>query len=509
MPSAEAFPLLVTLTAGAGLAAVLSIRLTAQLRLPPPAIFLVVAAVAVRVVPGLPVLSPETVERVVSLALVVILFDAGNGMGMSRVRPLVGPIALAGVLGTVLVVAAGTVFVHLLAGLTWYLCVLVATAIAPTDPAVVFSVLGRWRISGPASTVIEGESGLNDPVGIALMVGLIGAHALSWHAFGVVGAQFAWQLLVGLAAGLVGGRALRWFTRRVAVASAALAPLQTVAGVLILYGLVTLVHGSGFLAVFVVGIVLGGEAVPFREEIEGFHATLASLGEIVAFLVLGLTVNLAEVLRPDVWVPGLLLSVALAGLIRPAVIASCLSRVRLDRADRLFVLFTGLKGAVPILLATLLVVGHVADAARLDGIVVVVVVFSVVVQASLVPTLARRLRMPMRPIAVQPWAIRVQLRHEPTGVCQLTVEPGSPAEHRTLAGLAALAGGAWVSLVVRDGRAISLRQETVLDSGDELLVLADPAQCDRLAALVGRTAGPGPTPGPPRDGGAGAGLVDP
>lgn len=491
MTGTETFALLVTLVAAVGLAAVLSTRLTELVRLPPAAMFLVAAAVAIRLVPALPAPSPETVERVVSLALVAILFNAGNGMGAARVRAALGPIALSGVLGTLLVVVSGALVVHVLTGLTWYLSSLVAAAVAPTDPAVVFAVLGRWRIGGRASTILEGESGVNDPVGIALMVGLIGAGGLGWHALGAVGARFAAQLLVGLGVGVLGGRTLLWFVRRVAVTSASLAPLRTGASVLILYGLATVAHGSGFLAVFVAGIVLGGEPAPYREEVEQFHATVASLAEIVAFVVLGLTVDLPEIVRPGVWIPGLALGVLMAVLIRPTVIGLCLLGARLDRNDRAFVLATGLKGAVPILLATLLVVGHVAHARRLYDLVVVVVVFSVVVQASLVPTVARWLRMPLFPVVARPWGIGVRLGHEPTGVCQLTVAQGSPAVHRTLGEVTALAGGAWINLVVRDGRALPLRAETVLASGDVLLVLAAPAERARITALITGPPAPG------------------
>jgi cell volume regulation protein A len=478
----EPFALLVLVAAGVGLFAVMSNRLTDRVAIPSPALFLVGAAVAVKVIPALHAPQTRTVERVVTVALLCILFDGGMHIGWSRFRSAAAPIAVVGVVGTFLTVAAGTVLVHVAFGLAWYVSLLVATAVAPTDPAVVFSVLGRREVSGPSGTILEGESGANDPVGIALMASLIAAGGLSGDEFAYVGGDFLLQMGVGLAVGVIGGRALLWFIRRVPLPSEGLYPLRTLASALVLYGIATLAHGSGFLAVFVAGIVLGDERAPYKADIERFHAALASLAEIVAFLVLGLTVDLAEIARADVWVPGLVLGAALAFVIRPVLVGLCLIPARLKRSQRDFVLFAGLKGAVPLLLGSLLLATHVPDAKRLYGIIVVVVVFSVVVQGSLVPTVARLLRVPMHTVEPEPWALGVRLRDEPEGVHRLTIQPGSAADGCTIEDLADFPGHAWISLVVRDGQAMPVRGGTELLAGDELLILADPDTHEEVAA---------------------------
>jgi cell volume regulation protein A len=396
------------------------------------------------------------VERVVTVALACILFDGGLHIGWSRFRSAAGPIVVAGVLGTVLTVAAGAVLMHLAFGLAWYVSVLVATAVAPTDPAVVFSVLGQREVSGRAGTILEGESGANDPVGIALMASLIGAGTLSAGAFAAVGGQFLLQMGVGAVIGVAGGRALLWFMRQVPLPSEGLYPLRTLACALLLFGIATLARGSGFLAVFAAGIVLGDGRAPYKREIERFHSALASLAEIVAFVALGLTINLDVIARADVWIPGLILGAALAFVIRPVLVGLCLIPARLPGGERNFVLFAGLKGAVPILLGIFLVMAHVPGAERLYGIVAVVVVFSVVVQGSLVPAAARLLRVQMRAVEPEPWALGVRLRDEPTGVQQVTIRPGSAADGATVDDLAGLPGDAWVSFVVRDGQLVPI-----------------------------------------------------
>ena len=369
-------------------------------------------------------------------------------------------------------------------GLAWYVALLVATAVSPTDPAVAFSVLGRQEIAGCSGTILEGESGANDPVGIALMAGLLAAGGLSGAAFGSIAVDFALQMAIGVAAGVAGGIALLAFMRRISLPSEALYPLRTLASVLLLYGATTLLHGSGFLAVFVAGIVIGQRRAPYQREIERFHAALAGLAEIVAFVGLGLTIDLTVLARTDVWLPGLILGIALAIIIRPLVVGLCLLPAQLERGERAFVMFAGLKGAVPILLGLLLLTADVPDTERLYGIVVIVVIFSVVVQGSLVPTVARRLGVPMQPISPEPWTLAVRLQTEPDTAYQVAIAPGSVVDGRTVAELANLVGNVWISMVVRDGVLLPARGGTQLRAGDLVTLLIDEDSSHEVAMFT-------------------------
>jgi cell volume regulation protein A len=438
-----------------------------------------VAAVAAAALPGLVAPPERIVERIVTLALLCILFDGGMHIGWRRFRGAAAPIVVVGVAGTFLATAAVAALAHFAFGFSWYVSLLLGTAIAPTDPAVVFSVLGRREIPGRSSTILEGESGANDPVGIALLVSLLAAGSLSGGALAQVAGEFLLQMGVGAALGVVGGRALLWFMRRVSLPSEGLYPLRTLACVLVLYGATTLAHGSGFLAVFVAGIVLGDERAPFKREVERFHSALASLAEIVAFVVLGLTVDLGHLTQTNVWVPGLVLGVSLAVVIRPVLVGLCLLPARLQRNEQAFVLFAGLKGAVPILLGSMLLAANIPGAQRLYGIVIVVVAFSVLVQGSLVPTVARALHLPMRIVEPQPWSLGVRLAEEPEGVLRLSVGAGSNADGQTVDEVADAAtdsgdaGKVWVNMLVRGGTLVSVRGDTRLKAGDEVLVSAD------------------------------------
>jgi len=489
MSDTYTFAWLLLVTAVVVVAAVLSNRLTKRLRLPAPVLMLAAAAVALQVFPNLHTPPEQLVDRLVTVALVFILFDGGMGIGWSKFRAAARPIAVVGIAGTFLTTVLVALFLHLVVGLEWYAALLVGTAVAPTDPAVVFSVLGQREVSGRSGTILEGESGANDPVGIALMASLLSAGSLSGGAFAQIAGEFALQMVVGAAVGVLGGKALLWFMRHVPLPGEGLYPLRTLACALALFGVATLAHGSGFLAVFIAGILIGDARAPYKREIEHFHSGLSSLSEIVAFVALGLTVDLGDLARPDVWVPGLALGVVLAAVIRPLIVGPLLVRSGLRNNEKAFLMFAGLKGAVPILLGSYILGEAVPGAHRLYGIVVVVVVFSVVVQGSLVPTVARVLRVPMREVEPEPWTLGVRLRDEPNGVHRLTVARGSAADGRRIADLSVLPEGAWVSFVVRNGKLVPVSAETVLQAADEALVLGDASFAPELRAVFEEAAG--------------------
>lgn len=450
-----------------GLAALLANRITQRLLIPAPALVLIGSAVAVAAVPGLDRPSQHAVDHVVTVALILVLFDGGMHIGWSRFSRALKPILTVGVGGTFLTAAGATAVAHWLIGLDWYSAVLVATAIAPTDPAVVFSVLGKREIEGNTGTILEGESGANDPVGIALMASLLSAGQLSGGATGQVLGEFALQMLVGAAIGIVGGRLITEFISRVTLPSPALHPVRTLACAFVLFGLAALLHGSGFLAVFVAGILIGDSELPYGREIEHVHSAAATLGEIVAFVALGLTVRLSELTHPGVWLAGLGLALVVTLLVRPALVGLCLVRSGLQRNERLFVVLAGLKGAVPILLGTFLFNADLPNAERLYGLVVIAVVFSVLIQGSTVPALARLLRIRMRTVELEPWTFGVRLQDEPAGRRELVV--GSDLAGRSVSELASSPFDLWISVLIRNGRLVPLTAETVVEKGDRLL----------------------------------------
>ncbi|MBA3718153.1 MAG: cation:proton antiporter [Actinobacteria bacterium] len=388
----------IALVVAAGfLLALAVIKLTERFPIPSPALFLLIGAL-ISFPEVYSHLSVKTAERIGVVALVLILFDGGMHVGWKRFRRAAFPIASLGVVGTFATAALVAVTAHYLFDFSWILAWILGAAVAPTDPAVMFSVLGNREVGGRSGTILEGESGANDPVGIALMIAILdyatSSHGSFWSGIG----NFALSMVVGLAVGAVGALLLMTLMRRISLPGEGLYPIRTLVFAFVIYGVATVAHGSGFLAVFVAGLLISDVRAPFKGEIENFHKSLAALSEIAVFAVLGLTLHLSSLGPTSVWLDGLLIALFLAFVIRPIVVGPLLLPVRLRLGERIFVMWGGLKGAVPILLGILVLLGGVNGASRVYGIIFVVVAFSVVVQGSTMPFLARRLGVPMRSV---------------------------------------------------------------------------------------------------------------
>jgi potassium/hydrogen antiporter len=303
---------------------------------------------------------------------------------------------------------------------------------------------------------------------------------------------FATQMAVGAVVGAAGGAALLAFMRRVPLPSEGLYSPRVLAGGLVIYGLAAVAHGSGFLAVLIAGILIGDEPAPYKREIERFHSSLASLAEVVAFVMLGLTVRLSDLAATNVWAVGLGIAALLAFVIRPVLLGLVSLPVRLSWGERVFFLWSGLKGAVPILLGTEIAGSGLAGAGRAYDIIFVIVGFSVTVQGGLVPALAHRLRIPLRTVEPEPWSLGVRFSEQPEGLHRYHVVPGSRADGSSIGALPC-GEDVWVSLVIRDGNLVTTGTDTILRAGDDVLLLSDP---DNAPAIEELFTAPRPAPPP-------------
>jgi cell volume regulation protein A len=224
--------------------------------------------------------------------------------------------------------------------------------------------------------------------------------------------------------------------------------------------------------VLIAGIVLGDARTPYKGEIERFHSSLASLAEITAFVLLGLTIHVDKLTAGNAWVIGLVLAVLLTFVVRPLATLPMLMMTKLSPGERGFVAFAGLKGAVPVLLGALAVTGGVDDATRIYAVIFVVVALSVFLQGGAIPFAARLCRVHMRVIEQEPWSLGVRLREEPGHARRFVVAGGSSIDGCAIGDLP-FGEIAWISIVIRDGTLLHLRPDTTLEQGDEALVLSD------------------------------------
>lgn len=450
--------------------AVLATSVTGRLPIPTPALFLAGAAIASDVVPSLREdIGTITVERVAVVALIVILFNGGRDIGAHRLRRSLGDVSAIGLLGTFATAGALALTATIVLGLDWPVAGVLGAALAPTDPAVMFAVLGRREVGGRSGTVLEGEAGINDPAGIALLLGMVEVATHPGSSMFVVVKEFALEMGIGVTLGLIGGKLLISALGRLRLGDSGLYPVFALATAGLLYGLTSLAGGSGFSAVFVAGLLLGDARLPYAGEIDHFTVSLASLAEVAVFLALGLTIDIAVIASED-WLAGVVIFMVMAVLVRPLVVVLTLVRSALSWPEKAFIAWSGLKGAVPILLATFAVLGGVPDNQRIYDVVFVVVLASVVIQGGMVPTIAARLRIPMQLQPELPWELSVRLAEPPRDRVELTVEPGSPADGGRLHALP-LGDRAWVTLVVRGAHAVPPRPDLTLRAGDVLFLL--------------------------------------
>jgi cell volume regulation protein A len=375
------------------------------------------------------------------------------------------------VLGTFLTAGIMALAARYVLGFRWIEAGLIGAAISPTDPAVTFSVFGAREVRGRSGTILEGEAGMNDPVGIALMIGMIELATADDGDLTIVAEEFAVQMAIGLAVGIAGALLLLPVMRRVRLTSRALYPIRVLAGAGIVYGLAAVAGGSGFLAVFVAGMILGDAAATQKGEIESFHASLAGLAEIAAFVALGLSIAISDLSELGIWGDGLVLAFVLAFVARPLAVGSLLLPVKLRWGERLFIVWGGLKGAVPILLGALAVLASVDGAERLYGLVFVVVLFSVVVQGASIPRVAGVLRIPFR-----------RVDQDLAEVLEFAVRDDAFASGRRVDALP-LGERAWIGVLVRDGRPHPVAGAVVLRPGDRVHVYCNPEDTAALERI--------------------------
>jgi len=386
----QAFGVVAALVCGAVLMALAFRRAADRVRMPAPVAFLLVAAVASDLVSPLrTALSPRAVGWIASAALIVILFNGGVGLGWRRVRAVIGPVGVLGVGATAVAAMVLAAAAHLALDLSWVSAAVLGVALAPTDPAVVFSVLDDGRLNERPQTILEAESGANDPISIALMVGVLSVATGDGSWGGSVAETLVRQLGIGLGVGVVGA----WLAHRpfkyLTEPRETLQPIVALAAAGLIFGAAAAADGSGFLAVFVAGILIGDSESTVSGEVRAFQSELGDLAEVVVFVALGLTVHLAAVGAAGL-VDGLVLTAVLLALARAPFVVAALAPFRLPLGERLFLAWAGLRGAVPILLASLALVAGVADGKRIYGLVFVVVAVSVLVQGLTIPAAARR-----------------------------------------------------------------------------------------------------------------------
>ena len=421
------------------------------------------------------------------VALALILFEGGLAAGWDEIRPALGPSLSLASVGTVLTALVVGLAAGGLLDLSTREGLLLGSIVASTDGAAVFSVLRGSSIPRRLARVLEGESGFNDPVAIVLVVGLI--DAITESGFGVLDmvSLCARQLAIGAAVGLAAGQLAVAGFRRLQFTTTGLYPVASVAAAGLSFGIADALHGSGFLAVYLTGLALGSGQIPARRTVADFHDGVAWVSQIAVFFTFGLLVfpsRLGGIVGEGLLIAGVLMLVA-----RPLAAFVSLAPFDFPPRQSLLVGWAGLRGAVPIVLATFAVIEHVPRADPFFNTVFFVVLLSTLVQGASFNPLAMRLGLATDEPAVGRPVVEVgTIRRLGAEVVEFPVRDGDAAAGRLVNELG-LPREALVSVIVRDQEALLPRGSTEIEAGDRLHILVRGPQRAGVEALFERWRG--------------------
>lgn len=410
----------------------------------------------------------ELARTVGIVGLAAILYEGGLSTSWRRLRLVAPPAVLLATVGVVATTVLTGVAAYTLFDLSWLEAVLLGAVVASTDAAAVFATLRYTHIRRRLARTLEAETGVNDPVAIALTLGLIEWIEEPAFAFPDLVLLVVQELALGLVVGVMLGAAAMWAFSRLPHSIGAFAPVASVATGALSFGVADVIGGSGFLAVYLVGLAVGSTPSRYRRQLVAFHEGLAFLAQVAMFVVLGLLVFPSDL--PEVALSGLGLAALLAVLIRPAAVWLSTAFNQFTAAERLLLGWAGLRGAVPIVLATFVLSSEIGHAETIFNAVFFVVVVSALLQGTTLEWVATRLGLvDPRPAVVSP-----PLEVDALGSLEL-VEFDVAGDH-AIAGAAVrevgLPRAALIAVVARGAETIPPRGSTVIEPGDRLFVLA-------------------------------------
>jgi cell volume regulation protein A len=479
---------IVLLASGLLLLGVVASRLSSRLGIPGLLVFLAVGMIAGSDGPGgIDFDNADLAQTLGVIALALILFSGGISTSWDEIKPVVGQGAA---LATV-----GVVITALIAGFTarWAFdlpletSLLIGAIISSTDAAAVFAVLRSRNVSlrGRLRPLLELESGSNDPMAVFLTIGFLelvtnpSSEPIDFVPL------FVSQMAIGGLMGIVAGRIAVWGINRIGLDHEGLYPVMSLAIVGSTFGLTTVLNGSGFLAVYIAGIVMAQRRFIHKNSLTRFHDGIAWVGQVGMFVVLGLLVFPSEL--PSVALRGLVVAAVLIFVARPVAVFITLTPFRVPWRERALISWVGLRGAAPIILATFPLMENAPHADLIFDTVFFIVLTSVLIQGTTIPLVARwlgvgaplekRAAWPIQPRSLQPPGASLQ---------EIVVPSGSPVTERPLVSLG-LPAGTMIVLIERDDEFTVPTGSTELRVADRLLVLGDD---DGIESLRGRLDAP-------------------
>lgn len=449
------------------LIAVAAVRISSRSGLPSLLIYLGMGVLIGSDGIGIDFNDAELTQVIGYAALVVILAEGGLGTKWQEIKPALPMAAALSTVGVAVSVGVTATAAHHLVGMEWRQALIVGAVVSSTDAAAVFSVLRRVPLPQRLTGTLEAESGFNDaPVVIMVVAFSTSGPIEHWY---VLLAEVLLELLIGAVIGLAVGWLGALALRRVALPASGLYPIAVMAIAVAAYATGALAHGSGFLAVYLAALVLGNARLPHAPATRGFADGLGWIAQIGMFVLLGLLVTPHE-LGDDI-LPALVIGLVLTLVARPVSVLLSTAPFGRPWQEKVLMSWAGLRGAVPIVLATIPMVAQVPGSERIFNVVFLLVIVYTLVQGPTLPWLGRWLRLGDGEAAADLGIESAPLERLRGHLLSTTVSEESRMHGVEVSELR-LPAGAAVTLVVREGESFVPSPTTMLRHGDELLVVA-------------------------------------
>ncbi len=449
-------------------AAVAAVRVSVAFGLPSLVLYLLIGILLGEAGLGVQFSDAELARSLAYAALVVILAEGGLTTRWQEVRPAIGIGVSLATIGVAISTTVVALIGHFVLQLDWTLAILLGAVFAPTDAAAVFSTLRRVTLKPRLQGALESESGLNDAPTVVLVT-LVATGQLDEHGIPWVAATIVYELVGGAVLGWLVGRLGAWVVARGALPTSGLYPLVVMTVTVLAYATAAAAFASGFAAVYVAALVLGNSRLPHRAATRSFAEGLAWVAQIGLFVMLGLLASPARM--PGAIIPALVAGVGLTFVARPISVWLSTAPFRVPRAEKVFLSWAGLRGAIPVVLATVPLAEGVQGANWLFAVVFIASVVFTVIQAPPLPRLAEVLRVgsdiDSRHVEVE----SAPLERLNADLLQVRVPAGSRLHGVEVAELR-LPPGVSVALIVRGDETSVPGPRTTLRHGDEILIVA-------------------------------------
>ncbi|MBP3950129.1 potassium/proton antiporter [Bacillus suaedae] len=430
--------------------------------------------------------NPKVAQLVGILALVVILFEGGLQTKWSSIKGVVKPsltLATIGVLLTTIVVAIAA---KLIFDVSWLEGLLFGAIVGSTDAAAIFAVLKEQNIREKLSSTLEAESGTNDPMAVFLTLSLIELITAETPSYLLLAGSFIWQMGMGLVLGYLFGRFASFAINKINLDSSGLYPIFALAFALLTYSLVDLVGASGLLAVYIAALVIGNNDLTYRHSIFRFNEGFAWMMQILMFIILGLLVFPSQFLSWELILKGLLLSVILIFIARPIAVYLSTIKMGFTRNERTFLSWAGLKGAVPIVLATFPMTMGLENSQLFFNVVFFVVLTSALIQGSTISIIAEKLGLNGPKKVEAPHSLElVSIGKANAEIIEYAVNEQSYITGQTLKKIT-FPKHVLVSAIIRNGDLVTPHGDTIIQAEDILYILVPKKRKNELKSFLSK-----------------------